>query len=233
MGVIGAHGDVGPLVAAEPAGQLRVMVPPGTGVELDDETIVEAHPDHLRDHLAPEAFRLLGVYFPLQGLGEEGPAGRCVQIDRHGAGVAVVRGDAAHLPEEPAALRQGLQVALPDGGVLSRDLAQAGNVFCKARKLRIDDEVGTKGGDHLSLPAGGGDLFVVFEGIQGGVRRGDRLDVEALVKSAGPELRLQKRRGEPVVDLVRIGRIETPIDAEEEMEDVLEPHPGRGSPERW
>ena len=145
--------------------------------------------------------------------------------------MAVVGGGATHLLEEPAARRQGLEVSLPDGRILTRDLAQAGDVFRKARELRIDRQIGPECGNHLSLPAGGGDLPVVFEGIQGGVRRGERLDVEAVIKRAGPEFRPEKRRREPVVDLVRVGRIEALIDAEEEKEDVLEPHPGGGSSE--
>jgi hypothetical protein len=73
---------------------------------------------------------------------------------------------------------------------------------------------------------------VVFEGIQRGIRCGERLDVETVIKRAGPEFGQEKRRREPVVDLVGVGRIETLINAEEEKEDVFEPHPGGGSPEK-
>jgi hypothetical protein len=72
---------------------------------------------------------------------------------------------------------------------------------------------------------------VVFEGIEGGVRRCKRLDVEAIKEGPGPELRTGQGLRNPVVECIRIGRIEPFVDAEKEIEDVIEPHPGRRSPE--
>ena len=62
-GVVGLHGNVGPLVAAEPPEDIFVVVPEGTGVDLDDQAVIETHPDHLREHLPPEALGFLGSHF--------------------------------------------------------------------------------------------------------------------------------------------------------------------------
>ena len=168
---------------------------------------------------------------PCRALANRLPAGGGIEIGRHGAGVAVVGGGAPislkNRRRAARALRYPSQepvsspVISPRRATFSR----------KARKLRIDHQIGPEGGDDPSLPAGGGDLPVVFEGIEGGIRRGDHLDVEAFKEGAGPELRPGQGLRDPVVEFIRIGRIEPLIDAEEEIEDMLEPHPGGRSPE--
>jgi hypothetical protein len=59
--VIGPRGDVGPLVAAEVVEQRFIMVAPGTGVDLDNHAVFEAHPHHLGEDLPSEELRLLCV----------------------------------------------------------------------------------------------------------------------------------------------------------------------------
>ena len=73
---------------------------------------------------------------------------------------------------------------------------------------------------------------MVFEGAQRRVRRRKGFDVETVKERPGPELRFQKHRRQPVVDLVGVGRIESLIDAEEKIENVFQPHPGGGPPEK-
>ena len=200
-------------------------------MDLDDQAVLEAHPDHLGEDLPAEELRLRGIEHPREGLSEEPAAGGCVEIGGDGARVAVIGGGGAHLPEEPAARRQGPEIPLPGAGLLPGDLAQADDILPEPLKIGVGHGIGAEAGDNPPAPARRGDRLVVFEGIEGGVRRGERLDVEAIEEGAGPELRTGQGLRNPVVERIRIGRIEPVVDAEEEIKDVFEPHPGRRSPE--
>ena len=56
--------------------------------------------------------------------------------------------------------------------------------------------------------------------------------LKRIEEGAGPELRTGQGLRNPVVERIRIGRVEPVVDAEEEIEDMFEPHPGRRSPEQ-
>ncbi len=64
------------------------------------------------------------------------------------------------------------------------------------------------------------------------VRRRDRLDVEAVVKRAGPHLRLRDGVGNAVIEPVRIRLRKALVDAEDGLERVFEPEAGRRAAEK-
>src|SRR5690606_22543222 len=102
--------------------------------------------------------------------------------------VAMVRRGCAHRLEELAALAVRLEVAGPGAGVAAGDFAEPVEVLVEAGEIRVDDVVGTVGGDDPALPAGLADHLVPPEIVDGAVGGRDDLEVEALVERARPEV---------------------------------------------
>ena len=149
------HGlrDVRPLVRTEPVGERRVVAPPRAGVELEHETVVEAHRRHLGEHLAPEELGVGGLGRPLPDPGEQGLGVARWEVGGRRRGMAVVgcggpRGDECLAPSPERS-----EVARPGRGVLAGEVGEPIEVGVEVRPIRVDDVVGPERGHHATGPA--------------------------------------------------------------------------------
>ena len=141
------------------------------------------------------------------------------------------RGRAEFLEEgAPPAMR--VEIARPIAGIAAGDLGELVEIGGKALEVGVDDRVRPIGRDDAAGPAAVSDHQVPLQVVERAFRGGDRFDVEALEQGTRPVAVLRKQRGDRVV--VAVGRrgAERLVDAEQVGQHMVEPQPGRRSPEQ-
>ena len=169
-------------------------------VDLHDESVVDAHPRHLGEHLPAEhasrSSARRGAAPRHQSAKSRSALGVRRQIAGGGGGVAVIgRGRAIADPKNArAALPQaqpGSLTSVADGAPL-RQLDRSAATFSAIElgKSGIDDRVGTEGGDHPPFQPEARDLLVVRLSESSGDSVVARTSMWKVSKSArGQELR--------------------------------------------
>jgi hypothetical protein len=163
LDVLGAHRDVGALVAAVAGQQPDIVVAVRAGVDLHDQPVVQAHAGHLGQHLGPEQLGLGRGDSPFSRLWNRASASTAER-----SAVAAVGwpwSDEVAPASMKAARRRRwrFQIALPAGDVLARDLGEPLEGAAEALVLEVDDRVGAIGGDHVAAPAALADGLVVLQ----------------------------------------------------------------------
>ena len=171
MDVIGAHRDVGALVAAEAREDARIVVAEAARMNLHHQPVVEAHLRHLGQHLGR------GTSRPLRRRSFPRARGRAAAAHCAGSSVARPRGRMAvigrrraHRPEERAARAMRGEIAAPGRCVLAGELAELRDVAGEAVELRIDDRIGAVGGDDAPAPAAGAYRLVMQRAGRAAIR---------------------------------------------------------------
>ena len=192
-------------------------------MDLQDESVLDAHGGHLDQHLPPEELGLILAVGSGHHLGEEVLGVPRRQVRRAGGRVPVVGRRRTRGDEVRPALPDGVEVALPRRNVASGELAQRDQVRSEIWPVRIHDVVGPKRRDHPAGPSRPRESGVRRQRVERAVRRRQELDPEALEESSGAELVASEARGQVAVDVVSRRRSEIVVHAEDGGEGVVEP----------
>src|SRR5436190_20373803 len=143
----------------------------------------------------------------------------------------MIGGRRAAFLEERAPPAMRLQIAIPARCVAAGNLGETVDVGPESFELRIDDGVRSVGRENPAVPARAGDRVMLAQRIERTVGCRQHLDVEAPVKRARSKLRRRESIGYAVKIVVGgLGR-QTPLEAEQRLEDMVEPHACRRSAE--
>ena len=156
-----ARGNVGAHVAAVALVDLAVVVADAAGMDLHDQAVVDAHARHLGEHLGAEELLLLRVGAAGRAPVEERRGFLRGKIGGAGGGMAVIGGRAAELLEARAGLSRARSDIRSSVAVSSPVISPSLAMFRKAGELRIDDRIGTEGGNDARLPSRIADGLVI------------------------------------------------------------------------
>ena len=203
-----------------------------SGMDLQHQPVVEAHPRHLGQHLAAEGIRLVSRALAFQRLVEQRRCCRCTEVFGPRRGVAVVGRGAAEVLEIRPPPPMRLEIAVPGRRIDPGDGAQLLDIAGKPRRLGVDDRVGAIGRYHPPAPALVADHPVPFQVVECAIGGRDRLDPEALVQRPGPVLGPLQPLGDMVIGGVRGFGRQPAVPAEDLLERMLDPQPRRGRAEQ-
>jgi hypothetical protein len=109
--------------------------------------------------------------------------------------------------EGGAAVADRVENAVEPADIRAGRLGEPAHRFRLPGTGGVDQVVGAEGGDHLSLPSGGGDRIVAGQVRQGGVGRRQNLDAEPVEQRAGPVRGIgQPLRDQIMYKICRVGR---------------------------
>ena len=225
--VIGAGGNIGALVAAEGVEQRPIVVAARSGVELHDQSVIQAHSGHLGQHLRAEQLGIARGRVAVADAIEQRFRIAMRQVGGGGGGVAVVARSGAHLDEEGAALAVGGEIAVPGPAVFAGQLFQPQQVARKPFELGIDHRIGAIGGDDPAVPLAVANGAMVLERIERAFGGGQHLEAIAVEQRPRTEVVARQRLGDDIEIQIAGFRIQPDRQAEHLVEHPVEPHPAR------
>jgi len=183
---------------------------------------------HLRPKQRPLVLiRLAGPDLAEQNLGFGG-----VEVGGLGRGKTVIGGGRAKGFEIGPAIAVRVQITLPAAGIAATDLPERVEAVEEAFEIRIDHRIRTIGRDDAPLPAAVADLCVPGQQIEGAIRCRDDFDIETLEQGARPEGVGHQLGSNRIIAGIGIVGGQRRGDAEQVLQRVVQPEPGRRAAEQ-
>ena len=147
LGVLRSHRDVVPRVGAVALEGRPMVIPAYAGMDRHDQTVVNAHPRHLEEHVPAEQACSRGVQVPRHRPSEELLRSGGIEIHGERLQHAVISRHRARRHEVRATRSEGCQVA-GERRLLAGRREESRDVRGERGRVRIDVGVGAEGRQH-------------------------------------------------------------------------------------